>query len=644
MEAGRDSPLFLLRTLEELDGGPDAASCQELCRSLCARLDPHLPAALFRDGTQGAAADHQAQKVSVAADIVAMFNLLQMSGGPPRERPAGRPRAPTQEPACPACQPAGSHHEAPGCGLDEPPFSPGYPGRPAACARDCPQFVPASQPSFLLGAGREPKDRAASLDQLQALAPYGAASPQPCEMQRTCFPARLESQPPVPEPLPCGQKRGVCREAVPSPTPVSPGGTGPAGRAGARGGPRRRRDPHGAPFFAHSFEMPARSPPPHPAKGRPAKHESLGDLQASTYFGPGPRAPAARHCAGWPGWQAPWPAKSWSLSAERAPGLERSFFGRSPSEGTPRCPSPGGQAPRFPATDRHPAYLGPEPLPPGLPSGYSAAASGPSRGQPPAGLQVLAPARSPGARGAGGPPSLDTSSVGTQTEGQGPGRPSQPRPPDEGSEAGSEDISGIFRFLDDVSEGGSTGPPPSSCCGSGSPPEHSPACATGRRAAQGGQPAEELRASVCRLALRLGALERKLDSLSGVRAELSQVLGQLSSLDRRLRRPEQAGPQMDLHSLTSEAPSDRSGSPRTPGPMPQDSGDWCCPGAGRSLPAAAPTWGRPGPRPPARDSSSDPARGRHSEGRLSRQGWGGEAQDSAPGEGKDWLRKSEEVT
>ncbi|XP_015416058.1 PREDICTED: UPF0258 protein KIAA1024 homolog [Myotis davidii] len=286
MEAGPDTSLFLVKVLEELDSKHSRVSYQDLCKSLCARfdlpqlarlrsllfytacLDPGFPATLFKDKMKCPGNNQQSKKIMVATP-------------------------------------------------------------------------------------------AAWLDRLQALPPYAAASPQPCEMQRTYFPMTLDSEPvsdqdslPGPPDVKgtfvahvdddgpfgvrsCVQKRSIFKEDFHNLLPVSPGLVGPASQAeGEHGDPQSRKEPPKTPFFNHSFDMPYNGRylnagySPVPDKRR-SKHESLDDLQASTYFGPTPvmGTPEAKRCPGGrPGKQTPWPAKSWSLNTEEVPDFERSFF------------------------------------------------------------------------------------------------------------------------------------------------------------------------------------------------------------------------------------------------------------------------------------------------------------------------------
>ncbi|XP_004452772.2 major intrinsically disordered Notch2-binding receptor 1 [Dasypus novemcinctus] len=754
MEASQDASLFLVKILEELDSKQSSVSYQDLCKSLCTRfdlpqlarlrsllfytacLDPSFPATLFKDKMKCTASNQQSKKIMVAADVVTIFNLLQMSGGAAKEKPpAGRPPGHKKAPSFDACGPDAGLCPPLERGLAERPFGRGYAAREPPAGRKpdrkgCPPFLPASEPAFLLGVGKGGKARAASLDRLQVLAPYSVASPRPCEMQRTYFPMNLENEPasdqdslPAEQGLKeaflagaepfgvpsCAQKRSLFKEDFHNLMAVSPGLGGPAGKAeGERGQPGPK------PFFNHSFEMPYSSQylnpgySPVPDKRR-AKHESLDDLQASTYFGPSSPlgAPEARRCPGRPSKQTPWPAKSWSLNAEEVPDFERSFFSRNPSEEKLRYPSPGGQTPGFPTPDRRQAYLSLQEQQPVIPGGYAAKANGlqPEGISSPVDLEEHEPAtkfKDKGIGCTGAQLSSDTSSVGTQTEQHalepkackdpcGHGRYGDRRAPkqsDDDSEIVSDDISDIFRFLDDMSLSGSTGVIQSSCYNStgslsqlqksdcDSSPEHGLSkIANGVPGSQGdkgkrlehGRPSEEeLKTSVCKLVLRIGEIERKLESLSGVREEISQVLGKLNKLDQKMQQPEKASVRIDSNSLTSEPPSDDSASPRmfrahsgSRGPKLDNGGDWCCSDASGSNSESLRVQALKKslfPRPSSRSLTEENSATESKIASISNspRDWRtityanrvgldeGELADRALGDGEDWHRKSKE--
>ncbi|XP_064123280.1 major intrinsically disordered Notch2-binding receptor 1 [Loxodonta africana] len=768
METNQETSLFLVKILEELDSKQNTVSYQDLCKSLCARfdlsqlaklrsvlfytacLDPNFPATLFKDKMKCTVNNQQSKKIMVAADIVTIFNLIQMNGGAAKEKlPTSRQKVRKKESSFESCRSDTeichvAECEPLNCELNERPFSRGYPTRQSSKCRkmdckDCPQFVPASEPNFLLGVSKEVKNRAASLDRLQALAPYSVGSPQPCEMQRTYFPMNIENEsisdqdslpinPGIKETFisneepfvvqSCVQKRNIFKEDFHNLMTVSPGLVCPASKAeGEHGEPQSRKEPHKPPFFNHSFEMPYNSQylnpmySPVPDKRR-VKHESLDDLQTSTYFGPTPvvGAQEARRCPGRPSKQTPWPAKSWSLNTEEVPDFERSFFNRNPSEEKLRYPNSSSQSPNFPGPDRRQAYLSPKEQPQMLPVGYAAKTNGLKSKEIPSPVDLdkhepVKKFKDKSISCTSGQLSSDTSSVGTQTEqhalepkkckdvsASGQGKYSDRhamKQSDDDSEIVSDDISDIFRFLDDMSISGSTGVIQSSCYNStgslsqlpksdcDSSPEHSlPKMANGvpnSKGDQGNRPEnhhhseEELKTSVCKLVLRIGEIERKLESLSGVREEISQVLGKLNKLDQKMQQPEKVSVQIDLNSLTSEAPSDDSASPRmfrahngSHGPKLENNADWCCSDASgsnsESLRVKAlkkSLFTRPSSRSLTEENSATESKiasisnsprdwrtitysnrvGLHEE----------ELKDRGPGDNKDWHRKSKEA-
>lgn len=261
---------------------------------------------------------------------------------------------------------------------------------------------------------------------------------------------------------------------------------------------------------------------------------------------------------------------------------------------------------------------------------------------------------------------------------------------DDDSEVVSDDISDIFRFLDDMSISGSTGVIQSSCYNStgslsqlhksdcDSSPEHNIVKIAnglpGSKGEKGNRPEsshhseEELKTSVCRLVLRIGEIERKLESLSGVREEISQVLGKLNKLDQKMQQPAKVSVQADLNSLTSEAPSDESASPRvfrehsgSHGPKLENGADWCCSDASgsnsESLRVQAlkkSLFARPSSRSLTEENSATESkiasianspRDWRTIAYGHRAGLGEEeAKDGGPGESKDWHRKPKEVT
>ncbi|XP_004617606.2 major intrinsically disordered Notch2-binding receptor 1 [Sorex araneus] len=689
MEAPREPPLVLVKVLEELASTRPATSYQDLCQSLCARLDlpqlsrlrnllfhtacldPGFPATLFKDKVKCPADNSQSKKIMVAADVVTMFNLIQMSGSTAKEKLPGAGGCREEAGGEAECGPLD-------CQLRQQPFGPGYPaGRRES--RESPEFLPPLQPDFLLGVGEASKSRTASLDRLQRLGPFGVGVPRPCEMQRTYFPMNLDSEllsdtEPLPPSLassdtflptdrpllvPAREQRcGISSENFHLLVPMGPQQAGTE-----RGASPRRKEPPRSPVFTHSFELPCSSPGLDPGRydQRRVKHESLDDLQASTYFGPSPVPGAAepRRCPGRPGRPSPWPAKSWSLNTDEVPDFECSFFSRErPEEKKRRYPSPGTQSPMFPTRDRRQAFLAPKDSEPVL---YVATPGGsPS----PMNLENAEPAKAfqEDRPGCGSRQlSTDTSSVSTQTEPlapepRGTARSSdrQGRKRSEESEAISDDISDIFRFLDDMSICGSSGILPSSCHNSLGSLSQLPKSDSDSPAGGQGHSEEELRSSVCRLLLRIGDIERRLESLLGVREEISQVLGKLNKLDQKMRQPVEPAGRAPLD-LSEDEGSDSAQLPHTHTPAREDTAaDWGCSegssGHSTSLHVAAlkrSLLARPSSRSLTENSAteskiasiSNSPRGWRPVTHATHAGRGG----LGGAEGKDWHRKSKET-
>ncbi|NWJ01125.1 MNAR1 protein, partial [Crypturellus undulatus] len=681
METNQESSLFLVKILEELDTKQNTVSYQDLCKSLCARfdlsqlaklrsvlfytacLDPNFPATLFKDKMRCTVNNQQSKKIMVAADIVTIFNLIQMNGGLAKEKlPVARQKVKKKE-SFESCR---SDTEicnvadcVPNCELNDQEFNRGFSARRSSKCRkmdckDCQQFVPSSEPNFLLGVNKEMKGRAASLDRLQALASYSIATSPPCEMQSTYFPMNIENesisdQDSLPisagiketfisndEPFvmqSCVQKRNIFKEDFHNLITISPNLIPPNNKPEEHREPPNRKESSKQAFFNHSFEMPYSSQylnpvySPIPDKRR-VKHESLDDLQASTYFGPttvlGPQD--TKKWTGKPSKQTAWPAKSWSLNTEEVPDFERSFFNRKQPEEKPRYQSSNSPSPNFPSADRHQSYLNTKDQQPIMPN-YAVKQNGHKPKEIPSILDVEKhePVKKFKDKSINCTSvqilSIDrTTSVGTQTEQQvldhkkckdlcaqsqaKYGERHSLKQSDDDSEIVSDDISDIFRFLDDMSICGSTGVMQSSCYNSTgslsqvhksdceSSPEHNLTKISNGNVsskldkvvrADTSNTDDELKTSVCKLVLRIGEIEKKLESLSGVREEISQVLGKLSKLDQKIQQPEKVSVQIDLNSLTSDAASDESNSPQifqchsTPhGGKLENNPEWCC--------------------------------------------------------------------
>ncbi|CAL8363982.1 unnamed protein product [Gadus morhua 'NCC'] len=646
--------IFLVRILDELDHKHATMSYQDLCKSLCARfdlahlaklrsllfytacLDPAFPATLFKDKMRCAVEDQQSKKLMVAADIVTMFNLIQMNGGLAKDKlpmahrgkfhrnqslelSRSDPDAYTfqdsegrggyERPDHPPADGHHSHHHHPHqhhhhnhhhLHHQHP-----LPQNASPCAKSernsCQQFIPSSNPNFLLGVNKDLKCRAASMDKLQHLPQYGSSRPPspPCDMQTTYFPMDIDSESTTdqdslqhmghPEPFSvhsCLQKRNIFKEDFHNFVAFSPQVLPSDGKQGGKAsdGYHHRRELHKpATFFNHSFELPYSNPYFEPVLNSPiqerrrAKHESLDDLQASTYFGPTTvsECVSARRQLGKPAKVPAWPVKSLSLNAEEGgpPDFERSVLNCKPLKvnhphnigvicdaGEQRFQSPKQKATASPL-----AF--PKKTNGGKPTKEAASmACGP----------VIVDKRETGKRFRekivhSSSFQDSSSSVGTQTDLAAQKQKAKEyaskycererhpfKPSDDEPQTLSDDISDIFRFLDEMSVCDSLGVIQSPCYNSNgslsqvtlkSDGDSSPERSTVRlakskldRLFQSMECADdELKSSVVKLVSRIGEIERKLESLSGVRGEISQVLSKLNRLDEKILEPEGNG-------------------------------------------------------------------------------------------------------
>ncbi|KAJ8340357.1 hypothetical protein SKAU_G00349900 [Synaphobranchus kaupii] len=669
MDAMPEYSLFLVRILEELDTKYSTVSYQDLCRSLCARfdlvhlaklrsllfytacLDPSFPATLFKDKMRCSMEDQQSKKLMVAADIVTMFNLIQMNGGIAKDKlPMGcRPKFHKNQ-SFESCRSDTDVYKYSDCDrsyefLD----TRGHPTShaspcPTSDCNSCQQFIPTSDPNFLLGINKEMKCRAASLDKLQHLPQYSSGSPPPCEMQSTYFPMDIDSESTTDqdslhinsgiketfisnaEPFTvhsCVQKRNIFKEDFHNLVAFTPHviTTDCKPSVKVSGGYPRKETHKPATFFNHSFELPYNNPYFEPINSpiqekRRAKHESLDDLQASTYFGPTTVTECVntKRTSVKPGRQPAWPVKSLSLNTEEGPDFERSFLNGKQTKDNHR---------------HNVSNMDSEPH-------YQCAKEKPSVSSPVFAIKSNVPKTKDAGSMVGGPVvdkregikrfkeksincssfhvgSIDTSSsVGTQTDKSDQrkvkdytghskyGERHNIKHSDEDSEIVSDDISDIFRFLDDMSVCGSTGVIQSSCYNSNgslshmtksdgdSSPEHN-TIKLGKSSNRLDRlfhslenTDDELKASVCKLVLRIGEIEKKLESLSGVRGEISQVLSKLTKLDEKIQEPDANGRQSEMVAA-EEARSDSSVSPRvfpchTTGHLAKldNNPEWCC--------------------------------------------------------------------
>lgn len=306
------------------------------------------------------------------------------------------------------------------------------------------------------------------------------------------------------------------------------------------------------------------------------KHESLDNLQASTYFGPTTvsECVSSRKHSHKAGKQQAWPVKSLSLNTEEGPpDFEKSFLNSKPlKENHYRNIS-------INSTDNEQHFQSAKEKVVASPSGFAKKTNGIKTKDValmaigPGGLDKKEVAKrfrdknmnSPSFQGGD-----SSSSVGTQTE-QAEKKKVKEYPAkygdrerhvfkhcDEDSEIISDDISDIFRFLDDMSVCDSLGVVQSSCYNSNgslsqvtlkSEGDSSPERNTIKLAKSKldrlfhsvENTDDELKSSVCKLVMRIGEIEKKLESLSGVRSEISQVLSKLTKLDEKIQEPETNG-------------------------------------------------------------------------------------------------------
>ncbi|XP_069567544.1 major intrinsically disordered Notch2-binding receptor 1 isoform X1 [Brachyistius frenatus] len=638
MEPLPDYSLFLVRVLEELDTKRSTMSYQDLCKSLCARfdlvhlaklrsllfytacLDPAFPATLFKDKMRSSMEDPQSKKLMVAADIVTMFNLIQMNGGKAKDKlpivhrakfhknqSVEMGRSDNEAYKYQECDKRvgyehvdhsrdGHHHHHHHHHPQQHPVAKAAPPcpKPSEC-NNCQQFIPTSDPNFLLGVSKDLKCRAASLDKLHHLPQYSSGSPPspPCEMQSTYFPMDIDSESTTDqeslqhightEPFSihsCIQKRNIFKEDFHNFVAFSPRVVPPEGKQGNKvaDGYHRRELHKPATFFNHSFELPYSNPYFEPTLNSPlqdrrrVKHESLDDLQASTYFGPTTvsECVSKRKHSSKAGKQPAWPVKSFSLNTEEGPPeFERPFLNSKQLKENHHCNI------GIISTDTEKHFHCPNEKIVASP-GFGKKTNGIKNkdvalmASGSAGLDKREAAkrfRDKNMKSASFQGVDSSSSVGTQTEQAeqkkmkeyaskyGDRERHAFKHSDDDPEIVSDDISDIFRFLDDMSVCDSLGIVQSSCYNSNgslsqatlkSAGDSSPECSTVKLAKSKldrlfhslENTDDELKSSVCKLVTRIGEIEKKLESLSGVRSEISQVLSKLNKLDEKIQEPE----------------------------------------------------------------------------------------------------------
>ncbi|KAM7422183.1 hypothetical protein PAMA_010315 [Pampus argenteus] len=531
----QEYPGVLLGILEELANMRQWLTFQDLCRMVSTRFDlenlielrsllfaaasrdPCFPATLFRDrvSTRG----QGLSPIGVAADIVTIFNLIQMTGGAPDDSQPMRvqtvfPVDQAPGPSLPGIyqlnvsgrERARAHSDSSGRFIDQHLLFP----RPNYSARKRGSLPP--DPISLVSSPPI-RARAVSFDLPHTTLLYSSGQIPNEVMKNIYLPLETDSESSgesgpmevfdAEEGTSVDQKRNIFRKDFHNQLPLIPQVTisseSPSPSKGQRG------------FDNHSFEtIPNPYPSPstvHQSPEQRAKHESLDDLQDSTYFGPGSMTDwSPRHLQPPRSQRAAWSNKSHSL--EDRIGLGSIGIG---------IESQGGQLPRrsTPAISN----LG----------GSSGGESGDS-----------------GLSGGGD----GVKAQGTQTDPPDPRRLRSLVHADRLSfmtslddpEFGEDDISAIFRFLDDISMCGSTGVlHPSD--GSGAINQDTPEARRGRlgqlqRLFHSLESSDDgMKASVCKLLLRMSQIERQLESLNDVKAEISQVLSALQRLDEKIQQP-----------------------------------------------------------------------------------------------------------
>lgn len=534
----QEYPGVLLGILEELANMRQWLTFQDLCRMVSTRFDlehlvelrsllfaaasrdPCFPATLFRDRvtTRG----HGLSPIGVAADIVTIFNLIQMTGGPPDDSQPIRtqtvlPVDQSPGPSLPGIhqlnvtgrERARTHSDSSGRPVDQDLLfpKPNYSARKRASLPPDPTSLVSSPPI---------RARAVSFDlpHTTLLYPSGEI---PIEVMKNIYlPLETDSESSgdsapmevfeTEQESAVDQKRNIFRKDFHNQPPLIPQVTinseSPSPKRGQKG------------FDGHSFET-ISNPYPSPtavlrSPEARTKHESLDDLQDSTYFGPRSIPEwSPRHLQPPRSKRPIWNNKSHSL--EDRIGL--SSAGMESQEGLPRRSTP--------AISNLGGSSGGESGDSGFPGGSDGVKAQGTQTDPPDPRRLRSLVHA------------DRLSFMTSLD---------------DPEFGEDDISAIFRFLDDISMCGSTGVLHATD-GPGALNQDTPEARRGRlgqlqRLFHSLESSDDgLKASVCKLLLRMSQIERQLDSLNDVKAEISQVLSALQRLDEKIQQPVVAGGQ-----------------------------------------------------------------------------------------------------
>uniref|UniRef100_A0A3Q2DMY5 UPF0258 protein KIAA1024-like n=1 Tax=Cyprinodon variegatus TaxID=28743 RepID=A0A3Q2DMY5_CYPVA len=553
MQSNGEKSGILLGILEELANMRQWLTFQDLCRMVSTRFDldhlielrallfaaassdPCFPATLFRDrvSTRGQALS----PIGVAADIVTIFNLIQMTGGVSETSHPMRgqriiPVDQSPGPSLPGLHPLNTpgrerarvHSDSSGRPIDQHLLFPksNYSARKRGSLPPDPISFVSSPPV---------RTRAVSFDLPHTTYSY-SSSPSLNEVMKNIYlpletdsessgeSAAMEVFEAEQESL-ADQKRSTFRKDFHNQPPLIPQVTvnseSPSPKAGRAGFDNLNFEsipnPYPSPTASHVS----------PEKRAKAKHESFDDLQDSTYFGPGSMPdPSPRHLRPPRTQRAIWSNKSHSLEDQIGAGS---------------------------------IDLGMEPQAAHLPRRSTPVISGSSGCENiDSGVQI------------GGD---KLKAQGTQTDPPDPRRLRSLVHADRLSfmtslddpEFGEDDISAIFRFLDDISMCGSTGVLHPS---DGSANQDTPEARRGRlgqlqRLFHSLESSDDgLKASVCKLLLRMSQIERQLESLNDVKAEISQVLSALQRLDEKIQQPIVGGGQTTGGTCHPMTPSESS--------------------------------------------------------------------------------------
>lgn len=510
-------PAVLLGILEELAGMRQWLSFQDLCRMVSSRFalehlvelrsllfsaatrDPCFPATLFRERvtTRG----QRVSPISVAADIVTIFNLIQMTGGGPE--PVDQSPGPTlpgvAQLSVPRRERARAQSDSDGRGLDHLPLPPrGY------SARKRGSLPP--DPLSLLTSSPPARARAVSFDLPHTTVLFPPWPPrQPGAMGSLYLPLETDSESSgesnhaeVFESEPetsVDHKRSIFKKDFHNQPPLIPQVTvqseSPSPGSTKTG------------FDNRSFEM---IPNPYPSPTLPyyspkqTKHESLDDLQDSTYFGPGsvPDSWSPRHLH-------PPPQKS--VWANKSHSLEDRIGISSPSLDLKMAQPPRRSSPAISKLSGGGGEVEER-----IPKEADCFRAQATQTDPPDPRRLRSLVHA------------DRLSFMTSLD---------------DPEFCEDDISAIFRFLDDISMCGSTGVlHPDGALNQDTPEARRGRLGQLQRLFHSLESSDDgLKASVCKLLLRMSQIERQLESLAEVKSEISQVLSALQRLDEKIQQP-----------------------------------------------------------------------------------------------------------